>query len=129
VRARSCWAQLPEPELASRLTGPLSYTPRIVTDPGTLRTQLKRTRADGCAYSVEELEKSLNAVAAPVFTFNGVTTAALSASGPPFRLTEQRLPEVSAWCGRPPRRSRSAWATSAGRPLDHSVTLIRLCCV
>ncbi|MFF4506717.1 IclR family transcriptional regulator C-terminal domain-containing protein [Streptomyces sp. NPDC001401] len=51
---------------------------------------------DGCAYSVEELETGLNAVAAPVFTFNGQVVAALSASGPSYRLTEQRLPEVSA---------------------------------
>jgi IclR family acetate operon transcriptional repressor len=35
-------------------------------------------------------------VAAPVFTINGEVMAALSASGPSFRLTEQRLPEVSA---------------------------------
>jgi IclR family acetate operon transcriptional repressor len=90
-------AHLPESELASRLAAPLErYTPRTVTDPETLRAQLKRARADGCAYSVEEFEKGLNAVAAPVFTFNGEVLAALSASGPSFRLTEQRLPEVSA---------------------------------
>jgi IclR family acetate operon transcriptional repressor len=90
-------ARLPEPGLASRLAGPLeSYTPHTVTDPGTLRAQLKRACADGCAYSVEEFEKGLNAVAAPVFTINGEVMAALSASGPSFRLTEQRLPEVSA---------------------------------
>lgn len=38
----------------------------------------------------------LNAVAAPVFTFSGEVVAALSASGSSFRLTGQRLPEVSA---------------------------------
>ncbi|MDF3146153.1 MULTISPECIES: IclR family transcriptional regulator [unclassified Streptomyces] len=90
-------AHLPESELASRLTTPLErFTPRTVTDPETLRAQLKRARANGCAYSAEEFEKGLNAVAAPVFTFNGEMLAALSASGPSFRLTEQRLPEVSA---------------------------------
>jgi DNA-binding IclR family transcriptional regulator len=90
-------AHLPEPGLASRLAEPLeSYTPHTVTDPGTLRAHLTRARADGCAYSVEELEKGLNAVAAPVFTFNRQVVAALSVSGPSFRLTEQRLPEVSA---------------------------------
>ncbi|MFI8236630.1 IclR family transcriptional regulator [Streptomyces sp. NPDC085866] len=90
-------AHLPEPELESRLAAPLERcTPRTVTDPGALRTQLRSARADGCAYSVEELETGLNAVAAPVFTFNGQAVAALSASGPSFRLSEQRLPEVSA---------------------------------
>jgi IclR family acetate operon transcriptional repressor len=64
-------AHLPEAELASRLAGPLqSHTPRTVIDPGTLRAQLTRARADGCAYGVEELEKGLNAVAAPVFTLD-----------------------------------------------------------
>jgi DNA-binding IclR family transcriptional regulator len=72
-----------------------SYTPRTVTDPGTLWAQLERARTDGCAYSVEELDRGLNAVAAPVFSFNGQVVAALSASGPSFRLTEQRLPEAS----------------------------------
>nr|WP_256361969.1 IclR family transcriptional regulator C-terminal domain-containing protein [Streptomyces sp. TRM70350] len=57
---------------------------------------MKRARADGCAYSVEEFEKDVNAVAAPVFTFSGEVMAALSASGPPLRLTERRPPEVSA---------------------------------
>ncbi|WBO68540.1 IclR family transcriptional regulator [Streptomyces camelliae] len=61
-----------------------------------LRTQPKSARTDGCAYSVGELETGLNAVAAPVFTFTGQVVAALSASGPSFRLTEQRLPEVGA---------------------------------
>ncbi|MFF4733123.1 IclR family transcriptional regulator C-terminal domain-containing protein [Streptomyces mirabilis] len=89
--------RLPEPERESRLAAPLeSCTPRTVTDPGTLRSQLERARTDGCAYSVEELERGLNAVAAPVFSFNGQVVAALSASGPSFRLTEQRLPEASA---------------------------------
>jgi len=57
---------------------------------------LTSIRSDGCAYSIEELEAGLNAVAAPVFTFNGQVVAALSASGPSYRLTEQRLPEISA---------------------------------
>lgn len=74
----------------------VTYTPRTVTDPDTLRNQLASARTDGCAYSVEELETGLNAVAAPIFTFNRQMVAALSASGPSFRLTEQRLLEVSA---------------------------------
>lgn len=94
--ARSCWHTYPNRSWRA-LAAPLERcTPHTVTDPGTLRTQLKSARADGCAYSVEELETGLNAVAAPVFTFNGRAVAALSASGPSFRLPEQRLPEVSA---------------------------------
>ncbi|WP_461061465.1 IclR family transcriptional regulator [Streptomyces pseudoechinosporeus] len=90
-------AQLTDHELESRLTAPLeSCTPHTVTDPEILRAQLRRAHADGCAYTVEELEPGLNAVAAPVFASHGQVVAALSASGPSFRLTEQRLQEVSA---------------------------------
>lgn len=90
-------AHLPESERERRLAAPLErYTPRTVTDPGMLRRQLTSARADGCAYSVEELETGLNAVAAPVVTFHGQVVAALSASGPSFRLTAQRLREIAA---------------------------------
>ncbi|MGV9347507.1 IclR family transcriptional regulator [Streptomyces spiralis] len=90
-------AHLPEPERERRLAAPMErYTPHTVTDPCTLRAQLTSIRAAGCAYSVEELEKGLNAVAAPVVTFNGQVVAALSASGPSFRLSVQRLREVAA---------------------------------
>ncbi|MET8565979.1 IclR family transcriptional regulator [Streptomyces flaveolus] len=90
-------AHLPEPALDDRLAVPLErYTRHTVTDPGTLRTQLKQIRADGFAFSVEELETGLNAVAAPVLTLGGQVVAALSASGPSFRFTERRLREVAA---------------------------------
>ncbi|MGK5531139.1 IclR family transcriptional regulator [Streptomyces sp. URMC 129] len=89
-------AHLPEPEREGRLAAPLErYTPRTVTDPGTVRAHLASVRAEGCAYSVEEFETGLNAVAAPVFTVNGRVVAALSASGPSFRLTERRLREIA----------------------------------
>ncbi|WP_340374452.1 IclR family transcriptional regulator [Streptomyces sp. SS7] len=90
-------AHLPEPHLADRLMEPLErYTPHTVTDPSTLRAQIERARADGVAYSLEELEPGLNAVAAPIFAFDGRAVAALSASGPSVRLTAQRLPEICA---------------------------------
>jgi DNA-binding IclR family transcriptional regulator len=90
-------AHLPEPERERRLSAPLErYTPHTVTDPCALRTQLTNVRTAGFAYSVEELERGLNAVAAPVVAFNGQVVAALSASGPSFRLTAQRLREVAA---------------------------------
>jgi IclR family acetate operon transcriptional repressor len=75
---------------------PACDTRHTVADPGRLRAQLTRARADGRAYSVEELEKGVNAVAAPAFTFDGQMAAALSTSGRSFRLIEQRLPEASA---------------------------------
>jgi DNA-binding IclR family transcriptional regulator len=89
-------AYLPEPALAQRLAEPLQrFTTRTVTDPARLRRQLDAARTDGYACTVEELETGLNAVAAPVFAHNGQVVAAISASGPSFRLAKPRLAEVA----------------------------------
>lgn len=90
-------AHLPGEVLKSRLAAPLErFTPRTVTDSDTLLGQLAQVRTQGFAFCVEELEPGLNAVAAPVFAQNGQVVAAISASGPSFRLTEGRIPEVAA---------------------------------
>ncbi len=67
-----------------------------MTDRDLLLAQLKLVLAGGFAYCVEELETGLNTVAAPVLAHNGQVVAAISASGPSFRLTEDRIPEVAA---------------------------------
>ncbi|MEZ0093568.1 IclR family acetate operon transcriptional repressor [Streptacidiphilus sp. EB129] len=90
-------AHLPAELLKKRLATPLErYTPRTVTDPDVLSAQLERILTDGFASCVEELEQGLNAVAAPVYAQNGQVVAAISASGPSFRLTEERIPSVAA---------------------------------
>ena len=89
-------AHLPAPAIDARLAAPLErFTPRTVTDVKALRAELERVRADGYARTVEELEEGLNAVAAPVFADNGQVVAAISVSGPSFRLTEERLAQVA----------------------------------
>jgi DNA-binding IclR family transcriptional regulator len=65
-------AYLPEAAIDARLAAPL--------------TRYART--------VEELEEGLNAVAAPVFADNGQVVASISVSGPSFRLTAERMPQV-----------------------------------
>ncbi|NUR86847.1 MAG: IclR family transcriptional regulator [Nonomuraea sp.] len=69
------------------------YTPGTVTDPAAL--DLERIRERGWAVTVEELEVGLNAVAAPIRGADGAVVAAVSASGPSYRLTTERLPEVA----------------------------------
>ncbi|MBB5080300.1 IclR family transcriptional regulator [Nonomuraea endophytica] len=70
------------------------YTPAtIVTVEGL---GLAEIRERGWAGTVEELEVGLNAVAAPVRGSDGSVVAAVSASGPSYRLTAGRLPEVGA---------------------------------
>ncbi|MBF9066663.1 IclR family transcriptional regulator [Streptacidiphilus fuscans] len=89
-------AHLPGTALEQRLTLELPrFTPRTVTDPAQLRGQLDAARVDGFACTVEELEPGLNAVAAPVYAHNGQVVAAVSASGPSFRLSETRLADVA----------------------------------
>jgi DNA-binding IclR family transcriptional regulator len=90
-------AHLGEAALAERLAAGLeAFTPRTFTDPGRLVAQLATVRTEGFAYCVEELETGLNAVAAPVFAHDGQMVAAISASGPSYRMTERRILEVAA---------------------------------
>jgi IclR family acetate operon transcriptional repressor len=80
-------AHLPEPVLEQALARPLEApTPRTVTDPARLRRQLAEVRVRGYATIQEELEQGLNAVAAPVRQLNGEVAAAVSVSGPSFRV-------------------------------------------
>jgi IclR family acetate operon transcriptional repressor len=80
-------AHLPEPVLDQVLARPLEApTPRTVTDPARLRRQLAEVRVRGYATIQEELEQGLNAVAAPVRQLNGEVAAAVSISGPSFRV-------------------------------------------
>jgi DNA-binding IclR family transcriptional regulator len=73
-------------------------TPRTIVDRGELRDDLARARSAGFAVAVEELELGLHAVAAPVFDAGGSCVAAVSVSGPAYRLTEARLPAVGGLC-------------------------------
>lgn len=83
----------------ARATGRLTrLTPRTIVDRTGLRAELERTRSVGFAVAVEELELGLHAVAAPVFDATGSCVAAVSVSGPAYRLTEIRLSEVGALC-------------------------------
>ena len=81
---------LPQPGALER------YTPQTITTLSGLARELDRVRRDGYATAVAELEEGLVAVAAPVFDPAGACVAALSVSGPEFRM----LPETLAGLGR-----------------------------
>jgi DNA-binding IclR family transcriptional regulator len=72
------------------------FTSRTVVDPGQLHDELDAVRSRGYAIAVDELEVGLTAVAAPVTGADGSVVASVSASGPTFRLTPERLPDVVA---------------------------------
>ncbi|MFI6477318.1 IclR family transcriptional regulator [Nonomuraea sp. NPDC050663] len=69
------------------------FTARTIVDPELLG--LGAVRRDGWAATEEELEVGLNAVAAPIRGADGSVIAAVSASGPSYRLTPERLPLVA----------------------------------
>jgi DNA-binding IclR family transcriptional regulator len=63
-----------------------SFTPNTRTDRATLLAELAKVRERGWAATVEELEVGLNAVAAPIRAADGAVIAALSISGPAYRV-------------------------------------------
>src|SRR6266540_4374307 len=69
-------------------------TPRTVTAPASLWRQLDEVRVRGYAAIQEELEQGLNAVAAPVRQLDGDVAAAVSVSGPSFRVRPVDLPRL-----------------------------------
>jgi DNA-binding IclR family transcriptional regulator len=73
---------------ASRLTRLTAHT---ITSQRELEAQVEAAARDGYAFSVEELEDGLNAVAAPLRDHTGGVIAALSVSGPVYRFTEERM--------------------------------------
>ncbi|RDH79298.1 IclR family transcriptional regulator [Mycolicibacterium moriokaense] len=78
--------------LAARLE---SFTASTVTKPGDLERELVTVRERGWARVVEELEVGLNAVSAPVYDADSNVIAALSISGPAYRLSPERFPEIA----------------------------------
>jgi IclR family transcriptional regulator, acetate operon repressor len=94
------------------LAAPLArLTDSTIVDPNVLRTQLQEVRARGYAQTLEELEEGLNAVAAPVRQADGQVVAAVSVSGPAFRMRPVDLPRVG--------RLAMEAASSISRRLGH----------
>ncbi|MFI8087077.1 IclR family transcriptional regulator [Streptomyces sp. NPDC086080] len=88
-------AHMPPALREDRLTRPLPrFTDRTITEPAVLRGQLERVLEQGYAVTREEWELGLAAVAAPVRSHDGSVIAAISVSGPVYRLTAQRLPRL-----------------------------------
>jgi DNA-binding IclR family transcriptional regulator len=78
------------------LARPLAaYTRQTITDPDRLRAELDEIRRRGFGINRAELQEGLNAVAAPVRDHRGQVAAALGLAGPAYRLTEERLLELS----------------------------------
>lgn len=84
------------PDLCSLLPEPLPrFTDHTVVDLAVLERELGEVRLQGWAATEQEYELGLNAVAAPVRDHEDVVVAAVSVSGPSYRLTTGALPQVA----------------------------------
>lgn len=69
-------------------------TPHTITDGTALRQELRAVRAQGYAVDDEENEKGIRCIGAPVLGETGRPVAAISVSGPAFRLTRKVIQDV-----------------------------------
>jgi DNA-binding IclR family transcriptional regulator len=86
-------AHMPPKELSE--TGLKKLTPRTLTAKTKLEKNLAEALERGYSWTLEEFEVGLHAMAAPVRNRDGEVIAALSASGPAYRLTEDRMHELA----------------------------------
>ncbi|WP_247745237.1 IclR family transcriptional regulator [Streptomyces oryzae] len=77
-------------------SGMRKQTPHTITAKTKLEKCLAEVREQGYALALEELELGLNAVAAPIRSRDGEVVAAISASGPAYRFTEEHMLEIAS---------------------------------
>ena len=73
-------------------------TERTITSRAALERELEEVRRAGWARAVGECEEGLNGVAAPILGAEGRCLAALSVSGPAYRLAPETLAALSRSC-------------------------------
>lgn len=85
----------PDAIISRVLAGPLArVTAQTLTDPRLVRGELAETRERGYARTLGEVEEGLNGVAAPIRDSAGQTFAAVSVSGPAYRVPPARIPQL-----------------------------------
>jgi DNA-binding IclR family transcriptional regulator len=89
-------AELPELEVSEviRCWGLKAVTPNTITTAAALKAELRAVRSRGYAIDNEEKEEGLRCVSAAVRGHSGKLFAAMSVSGPAFRMSKERIPEV-----------------------------------
>jgi len=89
-------AELPDAEVNDivRRWGLKAITANTITTAAALRAELRAVRSRGYAIDNEEKEEGLRCISAAVRGHSGKLFAAISASGPAFRITKGRIPEI-----------------------------------
>jgi DNA-binding IclR family transcriptional regulator len=90
-------AFLPEERLNGilRRTRYERFTNHTISTAEALRAEIEKTRRRGYAVDDEELEEGLRCIAVPVLDAQRMPVAAVSVSGPSFRVTAQKLPSIA----------------------------------
>ncbi|MGY5050221.1 IclR family transcriptional regulator [Streptomyces sp. 900105755] len=90
-------AHVPAKERAALISdgGLKKLTPHTISSKAKLEKNLAEARERGYAWTLEELEIGLHAMAAPIRDRDGVVIASISASGPSYRFTEERMHELA----------------------------------
>lgn len=78
-----------------RRKGLAAITPHTITRVEQLREDLDGIRAKGFSIDDEEFELGVRCVAAPIRDWTGQVSAAISISGPTFRITPEHLPALA----------------------------------
>jgi IclR family transcriptional regulator, KDG regulon repressor len=71
------------------------FTQRTIASADALRAEIEKTRRRGYAVDDEELEEGLRCIAVPLLDAQRMPVAAVSVSGPSFRVTAQKLPSIA----------------------------------
>ena len=90
-------AFLPEDRAAEvvRRTKFERFTSRTIGSAEALRAEMEKTRRRGYAVDDEEFEEGLRCIAVPLLDAQRLPVAAVSVSGPSFRVTAQKLPSIA----------------------------------
>jgi DNA-binding IclR family transcriptional regulator len=93
---KAIMAFLPEEELERIIKeeGLTRFTPNTITNPLTLKKELKKIRERGYAVDNMEHEEGICCVGAPIRNYKGEVFAAISLSGPSQRFTPERIKEM-----------------------------------
>jgi DNA-binding IclR family transcriptional regulator len=67
------------------------YTPNTITDVDQLKAHLREIRKRGYAFSDQEVDRDVRAVAAPILNGEGELIAGLSVAGPAYRINKKKI--------------------------------------
>jgi IclR family KDG regulon transcriptional repressor len=86
-------AYLPEADWAQIIAeeGLKQYTPNTITEATQLKDHLREIREKGYAFSDQEIDLGVRAIAAPVLNGKGELVAGLTCAGPAYRIKKKKI--------------------------------------